>query len=57
MRSIDELFVNHLRSNQEARKATYDKQRLEPHYYKVNDRCWVEKPLSSPKEQPRIHGP
>ena len=37
MRSIDELSVDRLRSIREARKATYNKQRLEPHHYKVND--------------------
>ena len=57
MRSIDELVADRLRSAHEGRKATYDKKRLEPHHYRVNDRCWVKKPPSSPKEQPRFHGP
>ena len=57
MRSIDELVADRLRSAREARKATYDKRRLELHYYRVNDRCWVKKPPSSSKEQPRFHGP
>ena len=57
MRSIVELVSDRLRSAHETRKATYDKKRLEPHYYRVNNRCWVEKPPSSPKEQPRFHGP
>ena len=38
MRSIDELVADRLRSAHEARKATYEKKRLEPHHYRVNDR-------------------
>ena len=56
MQSIDELVADRLWSAHEARKATYDKKRLEPDHYPVNDRCWVEKPPSAPKEQPRFHG-
>ena len=43
MRSIDELVADRLRSAHEACKATYNKKRLEPHHYRVNDRCWFEK--------------
>ena len=37
MRSINELLADRLWSAHESRKATYDKKRLEPHYYRVND--------------------
>ena len=56
MRSIDELVADRLQSAHESRKTTYDKKRLEPHLYRVNDRCWVNKPPAAPKEQPRFHG-
>ena len=57
MQSVDDFVVDRLGSAHEARKATYEKKRLDPHHYRVNDRCWVKKPPSSPKEQPRFHRP
>ena len=57
MRSIDDLVADRLWSAHETPKATYDRRRLEPHHYKLHHRCWVEKPPSAPKEQPRFHGP
>ena len=57
MRSMDELMADGLRSAHESRKTTYNKRRLKPHHYKVNDGCWVEKPPTAPKEERRFHGP
>ena len=53
----DAALQEKLQALQHKRKEAYDKRRLAPHFYKKGDRCWVEKPPASPKEQPHFHGP